>query len=72
MDWGLICSSRASAPEVVGPPRSSRASAELSGQRQLALRLDLPQPPDKQPHADPQRSGHLADVEVLAHTVSLA
>ena len=66
MDCGLICSSRASAPDVVGPPRSSLASAELSGQGQLALRLDLPQPPDKQPHADPKRTGHVGDVKVLA------
>ena len=36
--------------------------------RQLALRLDLPQPPDQQSEADAQRAGDLADVRGSRHS----
>ena len=71
IDCGLICSSLASALGVAGPPRSRRARAELSGKRELALDLHLAQPPQQQADAHPERRGHLADVRIFAHILSL-
>ena len=69
IDCGLICSSLASAPEVAGPLRSSRAKAELSGKVSV-LDPHLSQPPQQQADALPERPGDLVDVQIPTHAVS--
>ena len=71
IDCGLICSSRASALEVAGPPRSSRASAEVSGTVSSPGDPDLAHPAQQQADADAERGGDVADVGITGHMVSL-
>ena len=71
IDWGLICSSRASALEVAGPPRSSRASAEVSGTVSSPADPDLAHLAQQQPDADAEGGRDIVRVGISGHTLSL-